>query len=172
MTNVEIITYIRTERAQGVPDAVIRSNLATGGWNAADLDEAFKEASKSGQPAVKKYISPELKKYRNDRKWLIFIILMILPVFQTLALFGSPHNINNQSLVMAALIIGSAGIASLLGSSLVTSSLNPAKSSAGEFFSIVGRIILAAIVTVMIGGLIFFATCTLAAIGGMLRIEI
>ncbi len=47
MANQELINYITQQIGQGVPQEVLRNTLLQAGWQAADIDEAFKSISSS-----------------------------------------------------------------------------------------------------------------------------
>lgn len=50
MVNPQIVDYIRTQLKQGATKDSITSSMTAGGWNSADVEEAFVEASKSFDP--------------------------------------------------------------------------------------------------------------------------
>src|SRR6185436_901314 len=84
MVPQELISYIKSQRSNGVTDSIIRANLSTQGWNNQDIDQAF-AASPSSVP-VPPYTSSnpssniELAKYRSQKKWTVFSFWMIMGV--------------------------------------------------------------------------------------------
>jgi hypothetical protein len=164
MINSDIIIYIRNERAKGISDAVIRASLASGGWNEADLAEAFAQASKAPlDKNVNKVVTPELAKYRKDRKWLIFTILMIVPFLYAIVLvindLSNPYGGGIRNPGVLLLYFGPFILGGYFGAVIVSKYMKPQNTRAKEFWYILGHIILGAILTLTLGGALCFATC-------------
>ena len=165
MITPDIISYIISKRALKTPDAEITKDLLSQGWSEADITEAMKAISNNSEipkKPVGTIVTPELKKYRNDRKWLLFIIGSLLLLFSLSMIFGDTNPFGGagslENLVFPiVLTIAELGVIYFAAKS-VANSMKP-KNGALEFFNVIGHIVLMFLVSVMIGSGVFFATC-------------
>lgn len=88
MFTPEIVSYIKTERAKGTPDAAIKASLAANGWNEADITEATAQAalpttdpnmpaSQANNPASVPFVPTEAGKAQAKKAmWTTFFTLI------------------------------------------------------------------------------------------------
>ena len=65
MVNLEMITYIKTERDKKLSDKEIKAHLLAVGWNELDIEQALTQ----GMPTTELRI---LQSYRSKKKWAVF----------------------------------------------------------------------------------------------------
>lgn len=92
MINPQIVDYIRTQIRQGATKASIMTSMTAGGWNAADVETAFDEATKGFQPIKSSdSFAPIIQTERGHPifKTIGVIVLLVIIVLCVLFFIGS-----------------------------------------------------------------------------------
>ncbi len=119
MINEEIISYIKNAKEHGLSLDAIRMNLKTGGWNDADIDEAFTVTERSLAHSIVPTRPPVMNSAENTNLSQIQINSVNTPQMQTGFVGGAPsmgakkksHFVLITTLVIIFLIIGGTGFA-------------------------------------------------------------
>ncbi|MEN9524112.1 MAG: hypothetical protein RL536_181 [Candidatus Parcubacteria bacterium] len=180
MVTPELIDYIKTERTKGVIDTIIKANLLSQGWSVADFDEAVallqkETTSTAGNIPIPrptgKIITPELKKYRWNRRLLVFAITLFLPMLYILVVYIL--SIANRSTSLSGLLASTVwyilggGLVSYISSYIITISMNPSSTKTKEFFNVSLRVVGSIFIALFLALGIFFVSCiVLLSTGG------
>ena len=153
MITPEIISYIKTEKAKNTPDAAIRANLLSNGWNGADISEALASLSVPGVPGAVQISAAGLKKYQTNRIWLTFFILALIDFMIIMYLGGNGlFGVSPVSIVVRIIVIYAISYFTAKGS-------KPEASTAKAVASSVARVLGAIALAFIIGIGILFAYC-------------
>lgn len=159
MITPEIISYIKTERAKGTPDSVIKSNLLANGWSENDIVEAISSLSVSAMSGVPKPLisTSDLKEYRNKVKWTTFSVLigidiLIILAFRLFSGIWGVFGISIYSILIRILVIY------LIASFSAHSSSKEEKTSKAVGKSVM-KVIGTILVVILVGAGIFFVGC-------------
>lgn len=171
MITPELVTYIKNERAKGLADDTIKAALLSQGWTEADFREAVDTIMgiKVNTAQVSKGASPELKAYRRQKKWIIFMLEMVCIFLYWFAVsINAGADATLRLFMNMSVFIVVPLLAAYLSAWIVSIGLSPRKTSAGEFWYTVGFTMIGLIVCTVIGGGLFFVTCiAFFALGGL-----
>ncbi|MEN9912605.1 MAG: hypothetical protein RLY66_13 [Candidatus Parcubacteria bacterium] len=171
MITPELIAYIKSERAKGIDDKVIKATIVSQGWLANDFDEAV--LSMTGiSKKLSEPVTPEVEKYRKDKKWFTFAVLMIFPVIYVVYVFGmfnSAAFFSSSNAFLWILLYGSGISGSVyLGARIATATARPQTSKGKEVINTIGYVLGGGILSGLIFLGLFFVTClALFATGGI-----
>jgi hypothetical protein len=92
MVNPQIVDYIRTQLRQGATKASIMTSMTAGGWNQADVEGAFNEATQGFEPIKSSdSFAPVVQAERGHPilKTIGVIILIVIIILCILFFIGS-----------------------------------------------------------------------------------
>jgi hypothetical protein len=183
MVTPELIEYVKTERARGVSNEVLRQVLQTaGGWSFTDIEEALRMNEVPSVPTgtvqsviaatnaahakqdgkVKGPIDPALQQFRNKKKWAIFSILSsIVLVFMVIAYIEDPYGFWEGLWIPLAVLV-----VAYLASMFIVRTVKPTGSVAKDILVTILLAVLAIAFTFLIAGGLCLATCLVIGLSG------